>query len=70
MNERIFYSRSAHFKLVVINSATSDAKGPVYLWAKREVMEEELDEGFADSLMKRHPRKSVEPIALSPTGKH
>jgi thiamine pyrophosphate-dependent acetolactate synthase large subunit-like protein len=28
--------------------ATSEPKGPVYLWARREVMEEELDESYMD----------------------
>ncbi|KAK7025158.1 thiamine pyrophosphate enzyme, N-terminal TPP binding domain-containing protein [Favolaschia claudopus] len=45
--------------------ATSHPKGPVYLWARREVMEEEVELSAvkADLALKKWP--SVEPAALS-----
>ena len=52
-------------------SATSEPKGPVYLWARREVMEAEADK---DDMITLPPRKPVprwqplEPAGLSPKG--
>ncbi|KAJ3805181.1 thiamine pyrophosphate enzyme, N-terminal TPP binding domain-containing protein [Lentinula lateritia] len=45
--------------------ATSEPKGPVYLWARREVMEEELPFALYNSLSMK-PHISVSPAALSP----
>lgn len=53
----------------VFQSATSEPKGPVYLWARREVMEEEIEESFLEKIntsMIKSP--SIEPSALSPDG--
>ncbi|KAI3605026.1 acetolactate synthase [Moniliophthora roreri] len=44
--------------------ARSDPKGPVYLWARREVMEEELSEELFTSLT---TKKARNPIPLSPS---
>lgn len=47
--------------------ATSEPKGPVYLWARREVMEEELnDETFRNINTSMAKAPSIEPGALSP----
>lgn len=50
--------------------ATSEPKGPVYLWARREVTEEEVDEATMDSCKKigRLGVGSVEPMGLSDHG--
>lgn len=52
------------------NSATSEPKGPTYLWARREVTEEEVDEATMQACSKvgRSGIGSVEPVALSPHG--
>ncbi|KAF5328495.1 hypothetical protein D9758_017325 [Tetrapyrgos nigripes] len=44
--------------------AMSEPKGPVYLWARREVMEEELPDSFYLSL----PITPRPPLAVSPSG--
>ncbi|KJA15640.1 hypothetical protein HYPSUDRAFT_148795 [Hypholoma sublateritium FD-334 SS-4] len=46
--------------------ATSDPKGPVYLWARREAMEEEIDAVSVDLVADMAGWPSVEPSALSP----
>ncbi|KAG5335008.1 hypothetical protein C0989_002518 [Termitomyces sp. Mn162] len=46
--------------------ATSDPKGPVYLWARREVMEEEVSQPLKPLEFQRWP--AIEPNGLSPTG--
>ncbi|KAJ4490448.1 thiamine pyrophosphate enzyme, N-terminal TPP binding domain-containing protein [Lentinula aciculospora] len=45
--------------------ATSEPKGPVYLWARREVMEEELPVALYSSLSMKPPI-GIAPAALSP----
>ncbi|KAF9078345.1 thiamine pyrophosphate enzyme, N-terminal TPP binding domain-containing protein [Rhodocollybia butyracea] len=45
--------------------ATSDPKGPVYLWARREVMEEEVSMTLYESLSMKHT-VTLSPAALSP----
>ncbi|KAJ7180790.1 thiamine diphosphate-binding protein [Mycena filopes] len=47
--------------------ATSHPTGPVYLWARREVMEEELDIATVQKKIARQKWPSIEPAALSPT---
>ncbi|PAV15662.1 Thiamin diphosphate-binding protein [Pyrrhoderma noxium] len=47
-----------------LQSALSEPKGPVYLWARREVMEEDVDEDFAKTDLDLKLWTSVEPIAL------
>ncbi|KAJ7105460.1 thiamine diphosphate-binding protein [Mycena crocata] len=47
--------------------ATSHPKGPVYLWARREVMEEEVDLAAVQTRTSSKKWPSVEPAALSPT---
>jgi hypothetical protein len=49
-------------------SATSDPKGPVYLWARREAMEEEVPESLLQASASLHKWPSIEPTALSPAG--
>lgn len=46
----------------------SEPKGPVYLWARREVMEEEYDEAFYNEPVEARTWSPVEPISLSPNG--
>ncbi|KAJ7759144.1 thiamine pyrophosphate enzyme, N-terminal TPP binding domain-containing protein [Mycena metata] len=50
--------------------ATSHPKGPVYLWARREVMEEEVDLAAVQKTITRQKWPSIEPAALSPTAAH
>ncbi|KAJ7334301.1 thiamine diphosphate-binding protein [Mycena albidolilacea] len=47
--------------------ATSHPKGPVYLWARREVMEEEVELSAVNTSIPLRKWPSVEPAALSPT---
>ncbi|KAF5374135.1 hypothetical protein D9615_008882 [Tricholomella constricta] len=47
--------------------ATSEPKGPVYLWARREVMEEELPESSLDVTADLQHWPSIEPSSLPPT---
>ncbi|KAG6843662.1 hypothetical protein H0H93_000398, partial [Arthromyces matolae] len=47
-----------------MDSATSDPKGPVYLWARRETMEQEVPKPPKPLSFKQWP--SVEPSGLSP----
>lgn len=49
-------------------SGTSDPKGPVYLWGRREAMEEEVPESLLEPAGGLKDWPSVEPSALSPTG--
>ncbi|RDB15268.1 Benzoylformate decarboxylase [Hypsizygus marmoreus] len=46
--------------------AMSDPKGPVYLWARREVMEEEVPESLVEAPASLQKWPAVEPSALSP----
>ncbi|KAJ3513443.1 hypothetical protein NLJ89_g2940 [Agrocybe chaxingu] len=48
--------------------ATSDPKGPVYLWARREVMEAEVDLTSVDSVSDMKGWPSLQPSALSSEG--
>ena len=50
--------------------ALSEPKGPVYLWARREVMEEDVDEDFAKTDLDLKLWTSVEPIALRDSGRY
>ncbi|KAF8216676.1 thiamine diphosphate-binding protein [Mycena galopus ATCC 62051] len=47
--------------------ATSHPKGPVYLWARREVMEEEVEFSAVNESVPLRKWPSIEPTALSPT---
>ncbi|KAF9465805.1 thiamine pyrophosphate enzyme, N-terminal TPP binding domain-containing protein [Collybia nuda] len=47
--------------------ATSEPRGPVYLWARREVMEEEMPESHMELSSNFQKWPSIEPTALSPT---
>ncbi|KAJ7654518.1 thiamine pyrophosphate enzyme, N-terminal TPP binding domain-containing protein [Mycena polygramma] len=47
--------------------ATSHPKGPVYVWARREVMEEEVELSAVTSSVSLRKWPSVEPAALSAT---
>ncbi|KAF9235636.1 thiamine pyrophosphate enzyme, N-terminal TPP binding domain-containing protein [Melanogaster broomeanus] len=50
--------------------ATSEPKGPVYLWGRREVMEQEIDQSLLERPITLAKWPSVEPTALSSTGTH
>ncbi|KAF5315029.1 hypothetical protein D9619_007473 [Psilocybe cf. subviscida] len=45
--------------------ATSEPKGPVYLWARREAMEEEVSSALLDDIQDTKGWPAVEPPALS-----
>ncbi|KAF7370478.1 hypothetical protein MSAN_00679600 [Mycena sanguinolenta] len=47
--------------------ATSHPKGPVYLWARREVMEEEVELSAVNATVPLRKWPSIEPTALSAT---
>ncbi|KDR77534.1 hypothetical protein GALMADRAFT_245691 [Galerina marginata CBS 339.88] len=47
--------------------ANSDPKGPVYLWARREVMEEEVDIAAVEAITNTTGWPTIEPTALSPS---
>ncbi|KAI5121475.1 hypothetical protein M0805_003931 [Coniferiporia weirii] len=49
-----------------LQSATSEPRGPVYLWARREAMEEEVTEEFATAALNVKTWAPLEPLALSP----
>jgi hypothetical protein len=52
-------------------SATSEPKGPVYLWARREVMEQEVDDATFEKINTNITKApSIEGGALSPNGEH
>lgn len=51
-----------------LHSATSDPKGPVYLWARREVLEEEIDSSIMDTKVDTAKWPSLKPGGLSPDG--
>ncbi|KAI0927674.1 hypothetical protein AcV5_008147 [Taiwanofungus camphoratus] len=46
--------------------ATSDPKGPVYLWARREALEEEIDSSIMDTKVDTAKWPSLKPGGLSP----
>ncbi|PPQ68528.1 hypothetical protein CVT25_005450 [Psilocybe cyanescens] len=48
--------------------ATSEPKGPVYLWARREVMEEEVDLESVHAISGISKWPAIEATALSPSG--
>lgn len=50
------------------NSASSSPKGPVYLWARREVMEEEIDPTRINLVSNMAGWPAIEPSALSSAG--
>lgn len=53
-----------------ISSAASEPKGPIYLWARREIMEQEVEQSLFENIntsLAKSP--SVEPSALTPDGK-
>jgi len=55
----------------LIRSATSEPKGPVYLWARREIMEEELDyETFRKITTSVAKAPPIAPGALSSDGEY
>ncbi|KAH9480074.1 Benzoylformate decarboxylase [Psilocybe cubensis] len=47
--------------------ATSEPKGPVYLWARREVMEEEVNPESLDHISGISKWPSIEPTSLTPS---
>ncbi|KIJ33409.1 hypothetical protein M422DRAFT_35510, partial [Sphaerobolus stellatus SS14] len=50
-----------------LQTAQSDPPGPVYLWARREVMEEPLDESeFGDSSLNTRHWAPIDPATISP----
>ena len=49
-------------------SATSEPKGPVYLWARREMMEQEIDPSLLETPMALTKWPSVQPTALQISG--
>ena len=49
-------------------SANSTPKGPVYVSARREVLEEELDDTTATANIDLNKWPPIAPIALSPAG--
>ena len=51
-------------------SATSDPKGPVYLWARREVMEEEVALSALDAVSGMTGWPTIERSALSASGRY
>lgn len=53
----------------VLYSATSGPKGPVYLWARREVLQEEVDASLMDAGLDTLKWPSVQPSGLSLAGK-
>ncbi|EIN12197.1 Thiamin diphosphate-binding protein [Punctularia strigosozonata HHB-11173 SS5] len=46
--------------------ATSEPRGPIYLWARREAMEEEVNEQVMNAQLSRKAWPSVSPAGLSP----
>lgn len=53
------------YSLRSCSRAVSDPKGPVYLWARREVMEEEYDESFVNLSVETRTWSPMEPTGLS-----
>lgn len=47
----------------------SDPQGPVYLWARRETMEEEVDENVVNAPVRIHHWYAIQPAGLNPVGK-
>ena len=52
----------------MVNSATSDPKGPVYLWARREAMEEEVADPSSLRQIDIKQWKPSERVTLPETG--
>ena len=50
------------------DSATSAPRGPVYLWARREVLEEEVDESVMNAQVDVTKWPPIAPSGLSPGG--
>ena len=50
------------------HSATSEPKGPVYLWARRETMEQEINPSLLERPIKLNKWPSVQPTALPTPG--
>lgn len=51
-----------------VPSATSEPKGPVYLWARRETSEEEIDPSIAKETLSIEKWPAVDGSALSAPG--
>ena len=51
-----------------LRSANSTPKGPVYISARRETLEEELDDATANANIDLSKWPSIAPIALAPAG--
>lgn len=47
----------------------SDPQGPVYLWARRETMEEEVDENVVNAPVYVHHWYAIQPAGLNSVGK-
>ncbi|KAF8073386.1 thiamine pyrophosphate enzyme, N-terminal TPP binding domain-containing protein [Lyophyllum atratum] len=60
-------STASQFIRRSLQIATSDPKGPVYLWARREVMEEEIPESLSEATADLEKWPSIEPSGLSST---
>ncbi|KAH7913373.1 thiamine pyrophosphate enzyme, N-terminal TPP binding domain-containing protein [Hygrophoropsis aurantiaca] len=56
-----------HLVRRALQIATSDPKGPVYLWGRREVMEKEIDPSLMSAPVPLLKWPSVAPSALSPS---
>lgn len=56
-----------HLVRRALQIATSEPKGPVYLWARREVLEKEIDESLFNTRTSLFRWPSIEPGALSPS---
>ncbi|KIJ61112.1 hypothetical protein HYDPIDRAFT_138271 [Hydnomerulius pinastri MD-312] len=54
-----------HLVRRALQIATSEPKGPVYLWGRREVMEQEIDQSLMETPITLTKWPSVEPTALS-----
>ncbi|KAG1826595.1 thiamine pyrophosphate enzyme, N-terminal TPP binding domain-containing protein [Suillus subalutaceus] len=56
-----------HLVRRALQIATSEPKGPVYLWARREVLEQEIDESLFNTPASLCRWPSIEPSGLSPS---
>ncbi|KAJ8583334.1 thiamine diphosphate-binding protein [Rhizopogon salebrosus TDB-379] len=56
-----------HLVRRALQIATSEPKGPVYLWARREVMEVEVDDSLFNTPTSLYRWPSLDPTGLSPS---
>lgn len=57
-----------HLTRFELNSATSDPRGPTYLWARREVLEEESGPSTTSTNINIMKWPSIQPTALNSEG--